>query len=166
MDVSGSDTSLALIAAQELSLPTSAIYVTHDNTDSMPYSGLSAGSKTTYTVGAAAREAARDVRSQLFAIAAEMLEASPDDMELQMGKVQVKGVPEKHVTLQQIAANSMRFGAPYEPVYGRGIGVFKDAVVGHQGHHRWNVMPLEDVRSCSTRHSTALFRRCVVLAGP
>src|SRR5204862_3822265 len=32
----------------------------------------------------------------------------------------VKGVPEKYVTLQQIAANSMRFGAPYEPVFGRG----------------------------------------------
>src|SRR5947199_8343497 len=49
-----------------------------------------------------------------------MLEASSEDMELRDGKVMVKGVPEKHVTLQQIAANSMRFGAPYEPVYGRG----------------------------------------------
>src|SRR5439155_9550254 len=53
-------------------------------------------------------------------IAAEMLEASPNDMELREGKVLVKGVPEKYVTLQQIAANTMRFGAPYEPVYGRG----------------------------------------------
>ena len=32
----------------------------------------------------------------------------------------VRGVPEKHVTLQQIAANTMRFGAPYEPILGRG----------------------------------------------
>ncbi len=134
VDVSGSDTSLALIAAQELSLPASAIYVTHDNTDSMPYSGLSAGSKTTYTVGAAAREAARDARSQLFAIAAEMLEASPDDMELQIGKVQVKGVPEKHVTLQQIAASSMRFGAPYEPVYGRGRSAIRASSPAFAAH--------------------------------
>ncbi len=29
-------------------------------------------------------------------------------------------MPEKYVTLQQIAANTMRFGAPYEPVSGRG----------------------------------------------
>src|SRR5947209_3906648 len=120
VDVSGSDTSLALMAAQELSLPASAVYVTHDNTDSMPYSGLSAGSKTTYTVGTAVLAAARDARNQVFAIAGEMLEASPDDMELREGKVLVKGVPEKYVTLQQIAANTMRFGAPYEPVYGRG----------------------------------------------
>ncbi|HLX58022.1 MAG TPA: xanthine dehydrogenase family protein molybdopterin-binding subunit, partial [Ktedonobacteraceae bacterium] len=120
VDVSGSDTSLALIAAEELSLPAAAIHVLHDSTDTMPYSGLSAGSKTTYTVGSAVQAAARDARSQVFAIAAEMLEASMEDMELREGRVRVKGVPEKYVTLQQIAANTMRFGAPYEPVFGRG----------------------------------------------
>ncbi len=120
VDLSGSDASLALIAAEELGLPVEAVNVTHDSTDSMPYSGLSAGSKTTYTVGAAVLKAARDARSQVFTIAAEMLEASSEDMELRDGKVIVKGVPEKYITLQQIAANSMRFGAPYEPVYGRG----------------------------------------------
>src|SRR5947209_6981142 len=120
VDLSGSDASLALIAAEELSLPAEAVNMTHDSTDSMPYSGLSAGSKTTYTVGSAVLAAARDARTQAFTIAAEMLEASADDMELRDGKVMVKGVPEKFVTLQQIAANSMRFGAPYEPVFGRG----------------------------------------------
>src|SRR6266571_4977416 len=120
VDLSGSDASLVLIAAEELSLPAAAVSVTHDSTDSMPYSGLSAGSKTTYTVGSAVLAAARDARTQVFTIAAEMLEASAGDMELRDGKVMVKGVPEKHVTLQQIAANSMGFGAPYEPIYGRG----------------------------------------------
>ena len=120
VDISGSDASLLLIAAEELSLPASDVNIAHDNTDSMPYSGLSAGSKTIYTVGAAVSAAAHDARSQAFTIAAEMLEASAEDMELRDGKVMVKGVPEKYVTLQQIAADSMRFGAPYEPVYGRG----------------------------------------------
>ncbi|MGZ3624781.1 MAG: xanthine dehydrogenase family protein molybdopterin-binding subunit [Ktedonobacteraceae bacterium] len=120
VDLSGSDASLALIAAEELNLSSEAVNVTHDSTDSMPYSGLSAGSKTVYTVGSAVLGAARDARTQIFTIAAEMLEASTEDMELRDGKVMVKGVPEKYITLQQIAANSMRFGAPYEPVYGRG----------------------------------------------
>ena len=120
VDLSGSDASLVLIAAEELSLPAEAVNMTHDNTDSMPYSGLSAGSKTTYTVGSAVLAAARDARSQVVAIAADMLEASAEDMELRDGKVMVKGVPEKYVTLQQIAGSSMNFGAPYEPVYGRG----------------------------------------------
>jgi CO/xanthine dehydrogenase Mo-binding subunit len=86
----------------------------------MPYSGISAGSKTTYTVGTAVLSAARDARNQAFIIAADMLEASVEDMEMRDGRVMVKGAPEKYVTLQQIAANSMRFGAPYEPVFGRG----------------------------------------------
>jgi CO/xanthine dehydrogenase Mo-binding subunit len=120
VDLSGSDASLTLIAAEELGLSASAVNVTHDNTDSMPYSGLSAGSKTTYTVGSAVLAAARDARTQIFTIAAEMLEASAEDMEIRDGKVMVKGVPEKYATLQQIAADSMRFGAPYEPVFGRG----------------------------------------------
>jgi CO/xanthine dehydrogenase Mo-binding subunit len=120
VDLSGSDASLALIAAEDLNLPAEAVNVTHDSTDSMPYSGLSAGSKTIYTVGSAVQAAARDARTQVFTIAAEMLEASAEDLELRDGNVMVKGVPEKVITLQQIAANSMRFGAPYEPVYGRG----------------------------------------------
>ncbi len=120
VDVSGSDTSLALIAADELNMAIEAVNLTHDSTDSMPYSGLSAGSKTTYTVGSAVLAAARDARTQILAIAAEMLEASAGDMEIRDGKVMVKGVPEKFITLQQIAANTMRFGASYEPVLGRG----------------------------------------------
>src|SRR5712691_11578005 len=85
VDLSGSDASLALIAAEALNLPASGVHMTHDNTDAMPYSGLSAGSKTTYTVGSAVLAAARDARHQAFAIAAEMLEASADDMELRDG---------------------------------------------------------------------------------
>ncbi|HLI05928.1 MAG TPA: xanthine dehydrogenase family protein molybdopterin-binding subunit [Ktedonobacteraceae bacterium] len=134
VDVSGSDTSMALIAAEELNLPSSAVNITHDGTDSMPYSGLSAGSKTTYTVGAAVQSAARDARHQLFSIAADMLEASPDDMELRDGKIMVRGVPEKHVTLQQIAGNSMNFGARYAPILGRGqsaIHVASPAFAAH-----------------------------------
>ena len=120
VDVSGSDASMALIAAEELHMPAATVNVTHDSTDAMPYSGLSAGSKTTYTVGSAVLDAARDARTQVFAIAADMLEAAAEDMELRDGKVMVKGVPEKFVALQQIASNTMRFGAPYGPVLGRG----------------------------------------------
>jgi CO/xanthine dehydrogenase Mo-binding subunit len=120
VDLSGSDASLALIAAEELSQPTDGVRVAHDNTDTMPYSGLSAGSKTTYTVGSAVLAAARDARSQIFKMAADLLEAASEDMEMRGDRVMVRGVPEKYVTLQQIAANSMNFGAHYEPVFGRG----------------------------------------------
>jgi CO/xanthine dehydrogenase Mo-binding subunit len=120
VDMSGSDTAFALIASEVLGQPGTAVNVAHDNTDTMPYSGISAGSKTTYTVGAAVQAAARDARNQIFIIAADMLEASAEDMEMRDGRVTVRGVPDKYVTLQQIAGKTMDFGAPYEPILGRG----------------------------------------------
>src|SRR5258708_11748438 len=107
------------MVAEEVRRGGEAVDMIQDSTDSMPYSGLSAGSKTIYTVGSAVLAAASDARTQIFTIAAEMLEASAEDMELRDGKGMVKGVPEKYITLQQIAADSMRFGAPYEPVFCR-----------------------------------------------
>src|SRR5438034_1175995 len=38
VDLTGSDTSLALIAAETLGMPVDAVNVSHDNTDTMPYS--------------------------------------------------------------------------------------------------------------------------------
>src|SRR2546425_4467304 len=43
LDISGSDTSLALIAAEELSMPDEAVNVKHDYTASMSYRGISPG---------------------------------------------------------------------------------------------------------------------------
>lgn len=120
VDISGSDTSLALIAAQGLGVSIDQVTLTHDNTDTMPYSGGTGGSKTTYSMGSAVLAAARDARNQLLTIAADMLEASSTDLEIEGDKIVVRGVPGKSVELTQIAAASMRFAGQYEPVYGRG----------------------------------------------
>jgi CO/xanthine dehydrogenase Mo-binding subunit len=120
VDLTGSDTSLALIAAEGLGLPVNAINVAHDSTDTMPYAGGTGGSKTTYTVGPAVLAAARDARNQILTMASEMLEASIDDLDIENGNVVVKGVPGKSIPLTRIAGESMRFGGRYEPVYGRG----------------------------------------------
>src|SRR5205085_5474135 len=115
VDLTGSDTSLSLVAAQVLGMAVDAVSTVHDDTDTMPYSGGTGGSKTTYTMGSAVLAAARDARAQILAIAADMLEAAVDDLELTDGKVTVKGVPAKSVTLAQIAGASMRFAGQYEP---------------------------------------------------
>src|SRR5205807_610663 len=65
VDLTGSDTSLALIAAEGLGMPSSSVSVAHDNTDTMPYSGGTGGSKTTYSMGPAVLAAARDARNQI-----------------------------------------------------------------------------------------------------
>jgi CO/xanthine dehydrogenase Mo-binding subunit len=120
VDLTGSDTSLSLIAAEGLGLSVDAVNVAHDNTDTMPYSGGTGGSKTTYSMGPAVLAAARDARSQILSVAAEMLEAAVGDLDIEGDKVVVRGMPSKHVALTQIADASMRFAGRYEPVYGRG----------------------------------------------
>jgi CO/xanthine dehydrogenase Mo-binding subunit len=125
VDLTGSDTSLALIAAETLGMPVEAVQTVHDNTDSMPYSGGTGGSKTIYSMGAAVLAAARDARSQILTIASEMLEAATDDLNIEGDKVVVRGVPGKSVELKQIASATMQFAGRYEPVYSRGRAALK-----------------------------------------
>ena len=125
VDLTGSDTSLALIAAEGLGVAPAAVNVVHDNTDTMPYSGGTGGSKTTYSVGPAVLAAAADARNQILAAAAEMLEAAVADLEIEGDKVVVRGVPGKSVALAEIASASMKFAGQYEPVYGRGRAAVK-----------------------------------------
>jgi CO/xanthine dehydrogenase Mo-binding subunit len=125
VDLTGSDTSLALIAAESLGMPVDAVNVAHDNTDTMPYSGGTGGSKTTYTMGAAVLSAAQDARNQILTIAAEMLEASSSDLEIEGDKVVVRGAPGKSVELKNIASATMQFAGRYEPIYGRGRSALK-----------------------------------------
>ena len=125
VDLTGSDTSLALIAAEGLGVAPAAVNVAHDNTDTMPYSGGTGGSKTIYSMGPAVLAAATDARNQILAIAAEMLEAAVTDLEIEGDKVVVRGTPGKSVALAKIASASMQFAGKYEPVYGRGRAAIK-----------------------------------------
>src|SRR5881296_2307653 len=88
------------------------------DTDVAPLTGLSAGSKTTYTVGVAVMQAAQNARNQTLEIAAKELEASVHDLEIDDGKVVVRGVPNKGVTLAQIGKKGNLYMSKVEPVLG------------------------------------------------
>jgi CO/xanthine dehydrogenase Mo-binding subunit len=120
VDMSGTNTALAQIAAEAFGLPVEDVQVINGDTDSAPYARASGGSKITYTVGVAVERAARDARRQLLAIAADKLEAAVDDLEIVDRAVRVRGVPGRFVTVAELAKASMQFGAKYEPVLGRG----------------------------------------------
>jgi CO/xanthine dehydrogenase Mo-binding subunit len=120
VDMSGTNTVLAQIAAEAFGLPVEDIQVMNADTEAAPYAGASGGSKITYTVGAAVERAARDARRQLFTIAATELEAAVEDLEVVDRAVRVRGVPDRALAIADIAKSSMQFGAKYEPVFGRG----------------------------------------------
>ena len=134
VDLNGTNTTFAQIAAESLGMSADKIRVTSGTTDTAPFAGGTGGSKITYTVGPAVQKAAADARAQILAIAAQQLEAAVEDLELLDGSVHVKGVPSSSITLKQIAQMSMSFGAKYEPVFGRGSTAITVSSPGFAAH--------------------------------
>jgi CO/xanthine dehydrogenase Mo-binding subunit len=120
VDMSGVNTGFAQIAAEGFGVPVDDVRVVTGDSDTAPYAGASGGSKITYTVGLAVERAARDARRQLLLIAADKLEAAPDDLEIVERAVRVRGFPARSVSLADLAKAAMQFGSKYEPVFGRG----------------------------------------------
>jgi CO/xanthine dehydrogenase Mo-binding subunit len=112
----GATTVFAQIAAEEIGVPYDDVSVSQADTGTTTYAQGSYASRTTYIAGSAVREAARGVRQEILQIAAEVLEASPDDLEIKEGVVSVKGVPdsERSVSVGEVAMSCLyrRGGKP------------------------------------------------------
>jgi len=118
VDIAGTNIALAQIAATAYGIDIEKVKITTGDTDVAPVTGLSAGSKTVYTVGVAVMQAAEDARRQTLEIAAGELEASVHDLEIVEGKVVVRGVPNKGITLTQIGRKGNLYMSKVPPVLG------------------------------------------------
>ena len=125
-DLSGTPTTFNMLAAEVYGVDPDKVRFVYSDTDSAPYGGGVGGSKTTYTLGNAVIRAAEDARRQTFAIAAEEFEVSAEDLEIVDGRVQVRGFPDRSISLGEIAGKSMTFGGRYEPVHGTGSQAVTD----------------------------------------
>ncbi|HEV2066683.1 MAG TPA: xanthine dehydrogenase family protein molybdopterin-binding subunit, partial [Thermomicrobiales bacterium] len=134
VDLNGTNTTFAQIAAEALGTDTSAVRVRTADTDTAPYAGGTGGSKITYTVGPAVARAAEDAVEQIKSIAAKHLEASVEDLELVEGSVRVKGVPGSAVTLKEIAGLSMSMSGGNQPILGRGGSGITQSAPGFAVH--------------------------------
>ena len=99
----GHETTFAQIVAEELGLPVADIAVEEGDTDTAPYGLGTYASRSTPVAGGATAIAARKIREKAKLIAAHLLEANPDDIEWKDYKFQVKGVPAKSKTMQEVA---------------------------------------------------------------
>jgi CO/xanthine dehydrogenase Mo-binding subunit len=105
---SGAVMGLAMLAAAELGMRPDQFSIVYQDTDAGPFDLGSAGSQTTFNNGRAVVAAAREVRSKVLKLAAEMLEASEADLEVVDGAVQVRGVPKKSLPLAEVVARSQQ----------------------------------------------------------
>jgi CO/xanthine dehydrogenase Mo-binding subunit len=118
VDIAGTNIALAQIAASAYGVDIDKIKITTGDTDTAPMTGLSAGSKTIYTVGTAVLQAAQDARRQTLEIAAKEMEAAIEDLEIEDGRVVVRGVPDKGVTLASIGKKGNLYMSKVPPVLG------------------------------------------------
>ena len=76
----GSDTAMAQIVAEALGIPVASVTLVHPDTDVTPYDMATLGSRSTYHMGHAVKNAAEDARDKLLALAREVglsLETTP-----------------------------------------------------------------------------------------
>ena len=97
------ETTYAQIIATEIGVPSEDIMIEEGDTDTAPYGLGTYGSRSTPVAGAAAARAARKIKAKAQAIAAHMLEVSEDDLEWDVDRFQVKGLPEKTATMKEVA---------------------------------------------------------------
>jgi CO/xanthine dehydrogenase Mo-binding subunit len=124
VDIAGTNMGLALIAAEAYGVDVERVRIVTADTDAAPLAGLSAGSKTTYTMGASVAEAAADARQQTLAIASRELEVSIEDLDIAGDSVVVSGVPDRSIKLATIGKRSNTFASPIPPVLGSASNAF------------------------------------------
>lgn len=98
------ETTLAQLVADEMGVPFDHVRVEHGDTRTAPFkfTGTGGSMASTWASGAAILST-RKVKEKVLAIASELLEISPEDLEITDGVVAAKGVPAKAMPLQQIA---------------------------------------------------------------
>ena len=99
----GHETTYAQIIASELGLSSDDIQIEEGDTDTAPYGLGTYGSRSTPVGGAATAMAARTIRAKAQKIAAHLLEVSPDDVEWDVDRFQVKGNPDAVKTMKEVA---------------------------------------------------------------
>ncbi len=92
----GHETTFAQIAAAQMGLPVERVTVIKGDTDRVARGTGTYGSKSTQIGGAAARQAADELVEKAKELAAEQLEADPQDMVLELGAgtFHVAGAPQ------------------------------------------------------------------------
>ena len=124
----GVETTMAQVVAEYLGVDIDDVLVVQGDTASAPFGAGTGGSRTAVIAGGAAREASIEVREKVIEIAAHLLEAAPEDLELDDGRVSVRGTPTRGVTLPEVAALAYNAPADLPPDLAPGL----EATVAYQ----------------------------------
>jgi carbon-monoxide dehydrogenase large subunit len=100
----GHETTLVQIAADEMGVPMNRVRLVYGDSDTTPFNTMSTGGSRSSTMGAGAvMTATRGVKQQVLAVAAKLLEANPDDLEIVDSQISVRGTPSRSVGVGDVA---------------------------------------------------------------
>ena len=103
----GHETSFAQIAADALDVPLDWVTVVGGDTAAVPFGVGTFASRSAVTAGSSIADACREVRAKLVRAASVLLEAGPDDIEIDDGRVFVRGSPGSAVDLARVVQASI-----------------------------------------------------------
>jgi carbon-monoxide dehydrogenase large subunit len=99
----GYQTAFAQIAADAVGVAFEDVDVETGDTGAIPYGIGSFASRVTANAGPAILQAGGALREKILAVAAHVLEAAPQDLEIADAAVRVRGFPDRRVPLSQVA---------------------------------------------------------------
>ena len=111
----GHYTSFAQIVADQVGVSVEDIDVVTGDTDQFHWGSGTFASRGAVVAGNAINEAASDVRTIILKMASESLEAAEEDLEIVDGKVRVRGVPQRTVSLKDLAQDANPLRGAVEP---------------------------------------------------
>ena len=121
-DIGGTRTSIAMQAAEVLGIPAEDILPEVVDTDSVGFTSVTGGSRTTFATGWAAHDAAQKIVTEMKARAAKLWSVDADQVAHAKGTYSSNG---NNATFRELAAQASRTGGPVSAtatVKPRGVG--------------------------------------------
>lgn len=110
----GHQTFVAQVVADRLGWPIDRVEVHSGDSRDIPWSMVTAGSRSALEVGNSVAMSAASARRSLLERASEQLEAGVEDLILALDGVGVRGVPDRHVPLRELVGNGLEAAAAWD----------------------------------------------------
>ena len=111
-DIGGTRASIAMQAAEVLGIPAEDVNPSVGDTDSVGYTFLTGGSRTTFATGWAAYECAQDIKRKMIERAAGIWDVDAADVDLVNGVFQHTSDQELRLSFKELAGQLNRAGGP------------------------------------------------------
>jgi carbon-monoxide dehydrogenase large subunit len=112
----GHETTLAQVAADELGVDVEDVRVRYGNSSVAPFGLMgTGGSRSAPMAGGVVHIAARDLRDKVLQVAADLLEADPEDIRIESANIHVAGTPARGISFRDVAVEAVRRHLPAGP---------------------------------------------------